>query len=283
MASVRQASRPRATTSRHLEAAHPLLGHPGQGRRLGPVAPQPELQEPVAPGCARLDQSAHRRPVTDQRPELGVAGVGVGVEMDDGHAAPAHVAGDPGDVGPGDGVISPEDHREGADLGHLLDDRLQAGHGRLDVAGRHLDVTDVDHAELDQRVDPEGQVGPAAVMGQIVGEADGLGTEASPRAIGRPAVVGGADDHGPGARVGGRVGEVGGRHSDEGGAGPYMWLRRRHPRYRRGFRPRSRTAAGPAPAPSAMDRGPRSRMSVPSGAREATVASVPGTNPWAER
>ena len=32
----------------HLERAHALLGHPGQGRRLGPVAPQADLQEPVA-------------------------------------------------------------------------------------------------------------------------------------------------------------------------------------------------------------------------------------------
>ena len=84
--------------------------------------------------------------MADQRPELGVAGVGVGVEMDDRDAAPAHVAGDPGDVRPGDGVVAPEDHRERAGLRHLLHRRLQASHRRFDVAGRHLDVAHVDDA-----------------------------------------------------------------------------------------------------------------------------------------
>ena len=98
----------------HLVAAHLLVGHPVQRLRLRPVAAQPDLQEPVAAHRAGLDQPAHRRAVPVQRAELGVAGVGVRVEVDQRHPAPAHVPGHAGRVGERDRVVAAEDHRDRA-------------------------------------------------------------------------------------------------------------------------------------------------------------------------
>ena len=96
----------------------------------------------------------------------------------------------------------------------------------------------------------------------------------------------------PAARVGRRVGEVGGRHPDESGIGPVHVGRTCAPHGDAPLVTRSSGSGAQAAVtnscwasagPSAMERGPRSRMSVPSGARDATVASVPGTKPCADR
>ena len=101
----------------HLEGPHPLLGHPVQRRRLGPVAAKSDLQEPVAATGARLDEPSHRRAVTVQRTHLCVAGVGVGVEVDDRDAAPPDVTSDAGHVGQRDRVVTAEDDRDDAGRG----------------------------------------------------------------------------------------------------------------------------------------------------------------------
>ena len=118
----------------HLEGPHPLLGHPVQRLRPGPVAAQPDLQEPVAARGARLDQPAHRLAVPVERAELDVAGVGVRVEVHDRDPAVAVLAGDAGDVGQGDRVVAAEHDRDRAarrDRGHRLGQRRQRP---LDVA-----------------------------------------------------------------------------------------------------------------------------------------------------
>ena len=56
----------------------------------------------------------------------------------------------------------------------------QAPDRELGLARGHLDVADVDHAELAQRVHVERQVGPAPVVGQVIGQPDGLGAEPAP-------------------------------------------------------------------------------------------------------
>ena len=113
------------TTSVISKLRMPLARHPVQRLRLGPVAAQPDLQEPVAAHRAGLDQPAHRRAVPVQRAELGVAGVGMGVEVDHRHPAPAHVPGHAGGVREGDRVVAAEDHRDGARRGGLLHRLLQ--------------------------------------------------------------------------------------------------------------------------------------------------------------
>jgi hypothetical protein len=189
---------------------------PGQHVRGRPVAAQPELEEPVAAGRARLDQAPHRRAVAEQGAELGVAGVGVGVEVDHRHPAGVVPAGHPGDVGQGDGVVATQHHRDRPGGGDRVHGRLQPPQGGLDLAGQHEHVAGVHHPQLPQRVDPEGQGGPGGVVAQVVGAADGRGAEAGPRPVAGAAVEGGADHDHVGALQGSRVVQVGPRHAQEG-------------------------------------------------------------------
>jgi hypothetical protein len=86
--------------------------------------------------------------VPDEAVELIHAGVGVGVEMDDGHPAPADRVGGSGHVRPGDRVVAAEHHRDRAGLGHRAHRGLEPvkRHPRLDA--RHLDVAGVDDSQL---------------------------------------------------------------------------------------------------------------------------------------
>jgi len=149
----------------HLVAAHLLLGHPRQRLGLGPVATQADLQKRsrVSP---RLDEAAHGRPVPVERTELRVAGVGVGVEVDDRDPSPTDVAGDTGHIGQGDRVITAEHHGDRPRRGDAGHGRLEPLERQLGVAGRHLDVAHVDHAQFEQWVHVQGEVGPAPVMGR---------------------------------------------------------------------------------------------------------------------
>ena len=64
----------------------------------------------------------------------------------------------PVDVGQGDGVVTAEHDRHGAGGRPCVTRGLQRAQRLLDLARRHLHVADVHHAELHERVDPEGQV-----------------------------------------------------------------------------------------------------------------------------
>ena len=72
---------------------------------------------------------------------------------------------------------------------------LEALERRLDLAREHLDVADVDHAQLDQRVHAQGQMGPAPVVGEVVGEPDRLGAEAASGPVRGAPVEGRPEDH----------------------------------------------------------------------------------------
>jgi hypothetical protein len=158
--------------------------------------------------------------VAEQGAEVGLGGVGVGVEVDHRHPPEAVVAGHPGDVGQGDGVVAAQHHRDRPGRGHGVHRPFQPGKGRLDLAGQHDHVADVDHLEVPQGVHAKGQRRPGAVVAQVVGAADGRGTEPGPGAVAGAAVEGGADhDHvGPLQRR--RVAKVGPRHPEEGELGP---------------------------------------------------------------
>ncbi len=164
-----------------------------------------------------------------QRAQLGVAGVGVGIEVDHRQPAPADMVGHAGGVGEGNGVVAAQDHGDGPGPGHRFDGSLETGDGRIGVTGGHDHIADVDHPELDQGVDAETQVGAAPVMGQVVGEADGLGSEAGAGPVRGTTVEGGTDDDRPGAGVGGRFGQVGARNTDERGGGAIQVAHRRSP------------------------------------------------------
>src|SRR6185436_9700330 len=89
------------------------------------------------------------------------------------------------------------------------------------------DVTDIDDPQVAQRVDAEGEVRTGAVVGEVVGGADGLGPEAGAGPVGRAAVEGRADDDDVGRFEGGGVVEGGAGDPEErdvgavhGGHGP---------------------------------------------------------------
>ena len=149
---------PAALDLGHLEATHALLGHPGQLRRLGPVAAQADLEELAALDRSGFDHPAHRQTVAVERAELDVAGVGVRVEMDHRDPAVAEMLGQAGDVGHRDGVVATEHDRDLVGLGQLGDDVLQRTQRPDRLGRRHLDVAGVDHAHVQQRVDPQRQV-----------------------------------------------------------------------------------------------------------------------------
>ena len=223
----------------HLEAPHPLARHPGERVGIGPVAAQADLQEAVATRRPGLDEPSHRRPVPVHGAELGVRRVGVGVEMDDGDPAPPDVPGDAGDIGQGDGVVPSQDHRYGARPRQLLDGVLQALQRLLDLARGHLDVAHVDHAQLDQRVHAQCQMGPLAVVREVVGEPDRLGAETASRPIRGAAVEGRSEYHRPGTGVAAGFVQPCRGDSGEGGFGP-VHLRR----HRGHSSPRRRPAPG---------------------------------------
>ena len=170
----------------HLEAAHALVGHPGQRRGLGPVAAQARSAgtgRPGPPPTRSAGASACRDRSTTR---TGCRRCRRGRRNGSPTPGPTPRGG-PRPVTSGQAMVwsPPRITGRAPGCGHLLHRRLQAGHRRLDLAGRHLDVADVDHPELDQRVDAEGQVGPAAVVRQIVGQPDGLRAEAGARAVRR--------------------------------------------------------------------------------------------------
>ena len=149
----------------HVVAAHAPLGHPGQRRRLRPVPAQADLDETVTARRPRLDEPPHRCSVTEQRAELGVPGVGVGIEMDDRDPAPAHVPGDPRHVGEGDRVVAAEDDGDRTRACDLLDGPFEALERLLGLPRQHLHVAHIDDAQLDEGVDVQCQVRPARRRG----------------------------------------------------------------------------------------------------------------------
>jgi hypothetical protein len=144
----------------------------------------------------------------------------VGIEVDDRHPAPPHVPGHAGHVGQRNGVVTPQHDGDGTrsgDSGHCL---LQPGDRKIGVAGVHLDVADIDHTELDQRIHPEGQMGSRAVLGQVVGGPYGKRPEPATGPVAGSAVEGRTDDHRPGLRKTGRIIEIGRGDAGEGGVRP---------------------------------------------------------------
>ena len=192
----------------HLVGPHALIGHPAEGLGAGPVAAQPHLQEPVAAQGAGLDQPAHRLAVAVERPELDVAGVGVGVEVDHRDPAVAEVPRHPRRIGQRDGVVAAEHERDRAGRRHGVHRVLQRAERPLDLTRRHLHVAGVDDADVLERVDAQGHVRAGAVLRQVVGLADGHRSEAGARSVGGAAVERRPDDDHVGGGEGVGVVEV---------------------------------------------------------------------------
>ena len=187
----------------HLVGAHPLLRHPLQRLRSGPVAAQPHLQEPVAAERARLDQPPHRLAVADQRSELDVPGVRVRVEVDHRDPALPAMLGHARGVGPGDRVVAAEHERDRARRGHRVDRLLQVAHRPGGVAGEQLDVARVVDPQVLQRVDAQRERRPRPVVRQVAGLPDVLRPEPGAGPVRGAAVERRAQDHyvGVGVRI----------------------------------------------------------------------------------
>ncbi len=150
---------------------------------------------------------------------LAFPGVGVRVEVDHRHPAPADVPGDPGRVGEGDRVVAAQDHRDRARRGDLVHHVLEPLDRLLNVARRHENVPDVGDPQLLQRVHAERQVRPGPVMRQVVGGPDRPRPEPGPRPVRRSPVERRPDEDDV-VLTRAEVGELHPRHSGEGDLGP---------------------------------------------------------------
>ncbi len=79
-----------------------------------------------------------------ERTELGVGGVCVGVEVDEGQPPPTDLMGDAGGVGKCDGMVASEHHRYAASPGHRGHGLFQAAQRFVYFAREHLDIAQVD-------------------------------------------------------------------------------------------------------------------------------------------
>jgi hypothetical protein len=78
-------------------------------------------------------------------PELSITGVGVGVEMQNGDSAPAHVSGDTSDVWSCDCVVATQDDGNDSSSCYHFNGFFESSQGRLRVASRHLDISDINN------------------------------------------------------------------------------------------------------------------------------------------
>ena len=171
--------------------------------------------EAVAAYRAGLDEPAHRLAVPVQRAELDVPGVGVRVEVDQRHPAEPVVPGHPGGVGQGDGVVAAEHDRDRPGGGDRVHGGLQCGQRAFDVAGEHLHVARVVHAQVPQAVDAQRQRRAGAVVRQVAGLPDGGRAEPGAGPVRGAAVEGRADDHHVRVGVGDRLLQGAGRYAEK--------------------------------------------------------------------
>jgi hypothetical protein len=157
--------------------------------------------------------------VAVQRAELGVAGVGVRVEVDHRDAAPADVPRHPGRVGQRNRVVAAQDHRDGAAGTRLEHGFLEPPQGQLGVARRHLHVTGIGDAEFHQRVDAQREVRAGAVVRQVIGEPDRLRAEPGTGPVRGSPVKRRPDDHDVGAGPPGRIRQICPWHAKKRGIG----------------------------------------------------------------
>ena len=105
------------------------------------------------------------------------------------------MAGDAGRVGQRDRVVAAEDQRNGTGRGDGVHGLLEVAQRPLDLPRRHLDVAGVDHGDVLERVDPQGQVRAGAVVAEVVGLPDRLRSEAGAGPVAGAAVERCAHDH----------------------------------------------------------------------------------------
>ena len=93
---------------------------------------------------------------------------------------------------------------------------VSAASDRSMCAGRHLDVTGVEHPQVAQRVDPQREVRPGPVVAEVVGRPDRLRAEPGAGPVRGAAVERRPDDHHVGAGERRGVGEVAPVDPEEG-------------------------------------------------------------------
>ncbi len=203
----------------HLIGAHALIGHPCQSLWSRPVAPQPNLQEAIPAQGPGLDEPTHGLPVSPQRPELDVACVGMSVKVQHRNPARAKDIGRSPRIGIRNRVVAAEDHGNGAGTAYLLDRSLQGTERAFDVPWGHFDIARIEHPQVLERVDPQGERWPRPVMTQIVRGPDCLRTKTRAGTMRRAAIEGRAENYDVRAGIRARVGQVAARHPEEGDVG----------------------------------------------------------------
>jgi hypothetical protein len=180
--------------------------------RIGPIAAQPDLDEAVPGHGTRLDEPPHRGAMTVEFPVMALAGVGVGVEMDQRDLAVAVDVGHPAGIREGDRVVATEDDRNRPGPSHRGHGRTDAIEALLHVPGDDMHVADVDDAQRVQGIDTRVEMRALPIGIEVVGLADRLGPEAGTGPIGGTPVERSAQDDDGGVAD---VLEGAARHSDE--------------------------------------------------------------------
>ena len=134
---------------------------------------------------AALDESAHRRAVAVQvAAHVGLAGIGVCVEMYERNVAVAVHVGNGRCVCERDRVVTAEDQRDRTGLGDASHGILRHLERLLEVPGGGDEVADIDDRELVERVDTGREMGATILAAQVVGATDRAWAEPGPWAVG---------------------------------------------------------------------------------------------------
>ncbi len=172
----------------HEEARDPVLRLPRELALAGPVAPETDLHVARTVDVTVAHEPVHRRPVRDLDAEDLLAGIRMGVEVDEGDR-PVHRR-NRLDVGLGDRVVAAEDDRDRARRDDLPDDSLDRRVIAGRIGGHDGRVTEVDDAELRDRI----EAGLQMRAWRAAGGANGARPEPGARPVGGEIVHRRADD-----------------------------------------------------------------------------------------
>ena len=134
----------------------------------------------------------------------------------------AVVLGDSLGGGVGDCVVSSQDDGDGVGFGDLAAGFHDSLEGAFAAELLDTNISDVDDAELSERVDSQREVWSVAALGEVVGGADCLRAEASAGSVAGSGVERGSDDDGLGSAEGVGFAQVGSGDTEVGGIGTVL-------------------------------------------------------------
>jgi hypothetical protein len=137
---------------------------------------------------AGLDEAPHGLPMTNQRSKRYVAGIRMCIKVNYSNLAPSAGSSNTRDIGPGDGVITPQYKGYCTCLSDFFYDNFQVRAGASRITAVKLYVTCINHFHVFESIDTQCKRGAAPVMLQIASCPERTGTKPGTRSIGRPTI-----------------------------------------------------------------------------------------------